>query len=608
MARVSPGLGRNGNVLGHEAYEGLDEAELGFTPDPRIVDLTARADRRHRKGTRDPKTVYALVLHQMACCFRPKDPLQRFLTVGAHFAITSDGRILQLHPVSALVWASNGFNARSVAVEFAGNFPNVRSTWWKGDTYGRNRPTPAQIDAGRHLVRYLKRTIGLTHVLAHRQSSGTRENDPGPDIWFNVGQWAIDTLGLKDGGPDFKIGTGMPIPAQWRTWGRGPAAPERETAWDVESPDTEIAHDTELAAELDEEVDRNSGAYIRWVQQSLNTILGLQMPVDGIRGPMTRSAIRSFQQRRGLTVDGVVGPQTEGALIAAGAGNPPRAASSAHPAVGSSSSSPTAPPSFKWALPPDVSAAGEHQFIRYDGAPPWNDGRGCATSLSAGARALGAYIRANFPGVRDIGGLACRPNTANAAQMSVHGSGRALDIMIPPIERRANSAVGDPIANWLVQNAERLGVQYIIWNRTQWRGRGDGRRDSTYTGPNPHADHIHVELNRDGAARSTPSASFANSVGAAERAPTSSSASPAPGQRRPVPAGYRPARRPTPAVVAKANGLLRSSHPIGTHIPLTLDDKNYLFAVEWHKHAATDPVPESLKRWHRGITVYEKDG
>ena len=66
--------------------------------------------------------------------------------------------------------------------------------------------------------------MGLTHVLAHRQSSGTRENDPGPDVWFDVGQWAVNTLGLKDGGPGFKIDTGNPIPEEWRTWGsRRPA-------------------------------------------------------------------------------------------------------------------------------------------------------------------------------------------------------------------------------------------------------------------------------------------------------------------------------------------------------------------------------------------------
>ena len=87
--------------------------------------------------------------------------------------------------------------------------------------------------------------MGLTHVLAHRQSSGTRENDPGPDIWFDVGQWAVNTLGLKDGGPGFKIDTGNPIPDEWRTWGsRRPAVtPEVEFALEGEMPETEIAHD-----------------------------------------------------------------------------------------------------------------------------------------------------------------------------------------------------------------------------------------------------------------------------------------------------------------------------------------------------------------------------
>jgi uncharacterized protein (DUF697 family) len=218
---------------------------VGALDTANIIDLTASADKSHRKGTRDPKTVYALVLHQMACCFAPKDPLKRFLTVGAHFAIANDGRIMQLHPVSSLLWASNGFNNRSVAVEFAGNFPNTRGTWWQGDTYGKNRPTPAQVTAGRQLIRHLMRTMGLTHVLAHRQSSGTRENDPGPDIWFDVGQWAVNTLGLKDGGPGFKIDSGNPIPDEWRTWGsRRPAVtPEMEFALEAEMPETEIAHD-----------------------------------------------------------------------------------------------------------------------------------------------------------------------------------------------------------------------------------------------------------------------------------------------------------------------------------------------------------------------------
>jgi hypothetical protein len=220
-------FGRIGSGL-RSAY-GRVAGVLGGESGSRIIDLTAVSDKSLRKGKREPKKVYALVLHQMACCFKPKDPLQRFRNINSHFAITADGRILQLHPMTELLWASNGFNAGSVAVEFAGNFPNIKGTWWKGDKYGKNRPTPQQLEAGRYLVRYLIKTMRITHILAHRQSSNSRENDPGPEIWYHIGQWAVENLGLKDGGPGFKLpSNGNPIPDEWRNWGRGSAREMQE--------------------------------------------------------------------------------------------------------------------------------------------------------------------------------------------------------------------------------------------------------------------------------------------------------------------------------------------------------------------------------------------
>ncbi|MGR9108001.1 MAG: peptidoglycan-binding protein [Gammaproteobacteria bacterium] len=67
-----------------------------------------------------------------------------------------------------------------------------------------------------------------------------------------------------------------------------------------------------VSKEIDQgEASRVGPEYIRWIQRSLNKILGLRLVVDGIMGPATRSAVRRFQQIQGLTSDGVVGPQTD---------------------------------------------------------------------------------------------------------------------------------------------------------------------------------------------------------------------------------------------------------------------------------------------------------
>ena len=129
-----------------------------------------------------------------------------FENVNAHFVITPNGRILQLYPLEIVLWASHGFNNRSVAVEFVGNFRNEKHIcWFEGPCFFTcsNTPTPAQIQAGRDLIIHLRSKINLTHIFAHRQSGSQRESDPGPDIWYHVGQWAIDKFKLNDGGQGY---------------------------------------------------------------------------------------------------------------------------------------------------------------------------------------------------------------------------------------------------------------------------------------------------------------------------------------------------------------------------------------------------------------------
>jgi peptidoglycan hydrolase-like protein with peptidoglycan-binding domain len=57
-----------------------------------------------------------------------------------------------------------------------------------------------------------------------------------------------------------------------------------------------------------------AGPKVAAVQVALKRLGLYNATVDGVRGPLTKSAIASFQRRRGLAVDGVVGPQTRRAF------------------------------------------------------------------------------------------------------------------------------------------------------------------------------------------------------------------------------------------------------------------------------------------------------
>ncbi len=65
------------------------------------------------------------------------------------------------------------------------------------------------------------------------------------------------------------------------------------------------------------EFESAAGSQIRWVQSSMNQLLGTRLAVDGVAGAQTRAAVRSFQQKQGLQVDGIAGPATAAAIRAA---------------------------------------------------------------------------------------------------------------------------------------------------------------------------------------------------------------------------------------------------------------------------------------------------
>lgn len=146
--------------------------------------------------------------------------------------------------------------------------------------------------------------------------------------------------------------------------------------------------------------------------------------------------------------------------------------------------------------------AGNRQSLSYDSAPSWNGGRNCSGTFTAGARELGNYLVNNFGGAKYFQGYNCR-QIRGSSGMSMHGTGRAIDVFIPLARGQADNTLGDPVANWLMANAEAIGIQLIIWDRASYGPHRSSPKLRYYSGEHPHHDHLHIELTKEAAARTT---------------------------------------------------------------------------------------------------------
>ncbi len=161
--------------------------------------------------------------------------------------------------------------------------------------------------------------------------------------------------------------------------------------------------------------------------------------------------------------------------------------------------------SGRWLIPSNINTIGNKQHVSYTGGGSWNGTGSCSGNFTGGAAKVKSYVAQHFSKVSSIGGYACRPNTANTSKMSVHGTGRALDIMIPTIGGSADNTAGDAIAHYMITHAEEIGIQLIIWDRTLWNAsKSAGSKSRRYGGPHPHNDHLHVELSVAGGKQQTP--------------------------------------------------------------------------------------------------------
>jgi hypothetical protein len=90
-----------------------------------------------------------------------------------------------------------------------------------------------------------------------------------------------------------------------------------------------------------------------------------------------------------------------------------------------------------------------------------------------------------FPGLFTRGIYNCR-SIAGSSSPSQHSYANAED------PAHDNFATMQAMFNWMVENADRLDIEHVIFNRKIWsRSYGYIR---PYTGDNPHIDHVHVDF------------------------------------------------------------------------------------------------------------------
>ena len=114
-----------------------------------------------------------------------------------------------------------------------------------------------------------------------------------------------------------------------------------------------------------------------------------------------------------------------------------------------------------------------------------------------GAKALQDHLLGKFTDSTSNGGIYANRNVRGGTSLSVHAEGRAGDVMVPVVGGGHTS--GNAIASYLEQNADRFGIQRLIWNGRSWNRRT--REWVAYNGQNPHKDHVHWEITPEAAAR-----------------------------------------------------------------------------------------------------------
>jgi hypothetical protein len=95
-------------------------------------------------------------------------------------------------------------------------------------------------------------------------------------------------------------------------------------------------------------------------------------------------------------------------------------------------------------------------------------------------------ISKRFPEIKEMSGV--RPDS-----MKWHPNGLAIDVIIPNWDTPAGRALGDRIVDYVFQNADRFGLEYVIWQQTYRPASGSPHLMENRGSPDAnHYTHVHI--------------------------------------------------------------------------------------------------------------------
>jgi hypothetical protein len=189
-----------------------------------LFDATGAHEGKHRIRRRRWQDITGITLHQTATVIG--DHLGRWPNVPIHLGVTRIGVAWLLNGLDWVTYHGNSFNSHDVGIEIDGHFSGIEGqpkTHWNPASLPNRAPlTPleVQLQTARNVVRWVCEEVErhggkVLYIHAHRQSSASRQSDPGSKVWQEVGLWAQRELGLSDGGPGHVVDSGLPIPEAW---------------------------------------------------------------------------------------------------------------------------------------------------------------------------------------------------------------------------------------------------------------------------------------------------------------------------------------------------------------------------------------------------------